>query len=425
MPVSKPTIRDIGSGYEFAWGNPLYIKATIIGIKRHKDERTYGKLRIVASNDGKLYHQILYSVIPLDYTPGQYPVKKTLYSRDNRDGVDWDMLLETVSAYCIKMTIDGSPIVEFNDTDETPIERIGFLLKPLIFEKMPTIMFAEPKTGKSLIAELCCIIVRSNTEIAGLIPARQCKALYLDYEASGDALRIYYQQMRRGHELTNVPFLYRRCSIPFVDDYDAIAKMIHMNDIELLIVDSLGVACADKNLNNAQAATDFYSSLRKLPVASLLITHTAKPQTEFQKDNRIASAFGSQYFESGARSIWELKKVQEGKDGTMDLMLKHKNANYGKRYDPMSFKVEFNEEKHRITFYSQDAFSVEEFLTDLPVRMRIRQYLEQYPNSIVTAISKELGIKPDTTRRTLKRYEDKEFINDGDYWSNKCEIKDT
>ena len=75
---------------------------------------------------------------------------KHVSARASGTGTDWSVLLEVAAREVIRRFRGGAPAVLLRDVE--PPEDAGDLLSPLLVARMPTILFGDGGTGKSLIA---------------------------------------------------------------------------------------------------------------------------------------------------------------------------------------------------------------------------------------------------------------------------------
>jgi hypothetical protein len=211
--------------------------------------------------------------------------------------------------------------------------------------------------------------------------------------------------MCRGLAVAPVSIDYRRCFIPIADDVDNILKTIREKNNDLVVIDSVGVACAG-DLNSSETATRFAAAMHRLPVTSILITHTSK--TEEGKKTPIGSVF----FTNSASNIFEVKKSQEMGDSFIDIALSHYECNLGPKIMPLGFRLEFHKDSIRII--CQEVSGIPELAGNVPIRQQCKQALESGPMT-VKEIAEVTSLKEDSIKTTLNRYKDI-FTKEGDRW---------
>jgi hypothetical protein len=146
--------------------------------------------------------------------------------------------------------------------------------------------------------------------------------------------------------------------------------------------------------------------MHRLPVTSILITHTSK--TEEGKKTPIGSVF----FTNSASNIFEVKKSQEMGDSFIDIALSHYECNLGPKIMPLGFRLEFHKDSIRII--CQEVSGIPELAGNVPIRQQCKQALESGPMT-VKEIAEVTSLKEDSIKTTLNRYKDI-FTKEGDRW---------
>jgi hypothetical protein len=202
---------------------------------------------------------------------------------------------------------------------------------------------------------------------------------------------------------------YRHCALPLAQDVDQIHRHIHDNKAEVIIVDSLGLACGG-DLKEPASALSFFSALRQLKTTSLILAHTSKhPETKRK------TVFGSIFFEAQARSIWEIWKRQDMGEDEMDIALFHrKPPPFQKLCQPVGMHIEFGTDTIRVS--PARPRTISEFLSGLSTRMQIEELLKRGPMS-TREIMQNLEISRTSADSALKRSKDKgRIVKVGDKW---------
>jgi hypothetical protein len=202
--------------------------------------------------------------------------------------------------------------------------------------------------------------------------------------------------------------LYLRMTAPLADSVEQLKHIIGDNDINLLIVDSLGSA-ARGNLNDPEPAIRYHAALRQLGVTSLALAHTSKDQLTKKR-----TIFGSVFFTNLARSVWECKAEQETGEDEAVISLKHTKANLSRLHPPLGYRFSFTDNTIAVakTDLRDTGLSGE-----LPLSWQIKNLLRQGPLT-VKEIAEVLESGADTIGRTLRRMRAKNQVLklEGDTW---------
>src|SRR3990172_1124888 len=302
--MSLPQITETALGYNYHWEEER-INVEASRLKYNGDGRLTGELIISTTLPG--YEAHLHQA-SFNFTSSTTRDKLAKQMKAKCPECDWDALLEQMCVYTLRKYRSGSPVEEIWTSGESVPP--AYLIKPLIIKNYPTIFFGDPSSGKSTLAQLLIATLTLpwydnplNLEVVAEHEPYPC--LVLDYETDRDTVQWQIGCIQRGMELPEFSFHYRRCYLPLPDDVDEIIKAIDTTGAKVLIIDSLGPACGGE-LNEARPALAYFNALRKLNRTSITLAHNAK-----NSEGKGKSVYGSMFFHALARSIWEIKKVQE------------------------------------------------------------------------------------------------------------------
>ena len=177
---------------------------------------------------------------------------------------------------------------------------VPYLLYPVIRKGTPVILYGAGGIGKSYVSLFFAMLIQHNIQVGMLIP-QQANCLILDFESGQDDMNERLSALGKGMGI-EADLLYRYCHLPLNSDIDTISRLIHENDIGLVIVDSRGAAVGGQ-INEARETMEMYNALRSLNVTSLIIDHVSKESN--------SSPIGSIYNFNEARSIYEIEQPYE------------------------------------------------------------------------------------------------------------------
>ncbi len=395
-------IKSVGGAIEMCWERQG-ITALISSIFRDREHTPKGTLHItIAGNPPvELFHGRANFLSAREQTG----LVKMLSERYE---ADWVRIVGDLY-YNADLTIGkGDPVVTLGQKSERP-EPPRYLAYPVLAEGKPNVLYGLGGAGKSAFATALAIVVCTgyHENPLGINPkVESANALYLDYETDSEELDWRRACLMRGmdmedaaFDLVNAQFHYRRCGLPLADDMQAINQLMLANNYGLIIVDSIAAA-AGGELNSADTAIRLFTSLRQLKTTTLLIGHMAK------NAQGQSSTYGSAFFTNCARSVWELKKVQEVGEDTIRIGLFHRKANSSRLHRPLGF--EFN--------FADDAISIKrqivgkdipEMVEDLSAGQRILYYLGEHGKTQYADLLDGTGIAAGSLGPTLKRLADR------------------
>lgn len=404
--MSKPLVRETIGGYEFSWEDEcLNIKVSRVRVHK-SDGRVTGEILITSptENNKPIYPQ---TSINFNSEPTRTRLARTLESEDTR--WQWQEIINQLSLAVIERARQGGPIKEL--WTNADVHHPEFLLEPILYKGLPTIVFGEKAVCKSILAiaiYACLILGWKDNPLGWSVAERSVKVLLADYEVDYDVTQWNAKRFQDGMGLPAFPVYYRRCLMPLADDIEQLHK--HLTDIgaEVIIVDSLGPAVGG-DLKDPGQALRFTTALRQLHCSALIIGQTSK-----DRESKTKSVYGSTFFEYYARNIFELRKVQEEGEDSLDIALYNTYHNLGRRFKPMGYHLDFNGTG---THIERGEITASDLVKRMSAQAQIQKALHHRVMS-PKEIAEECELNEATTRNALKRMADKGLIvrlKDGSY----------
>jgi len=327
--MSLPTISGGHGLYDLTWES----EGVLIHVSRlstGRDGSVGGELKIEAPKLEKPHLHL--SRLNLTSTRARTELAKKL---DELHHTDWGAILEQLCVLVLQREREGEPLVIIRPSDEvTPPQ---YLVKPLVPQGQPLILFGPGGAGKGFVAVLLSLLVSSgepHPEL-GLEPTRKNNVLYLDWETNEDELRWRVKRLATPLGFDDVHIHYKRCTFPLKDELEHIQRIVQEEDVGLVVVDSAGPA-ASGELSSPDAPISLFRALRTLDTSSLILAHTAK-------NSEHKTVFGSVFFGNLARSVWEVRKYQDTDEDTMAVALLHRKSNFSKLHPPIGIEFAFTD----------------------------------------------------------------------------------
>jgi hypothetical protein len=187
-------------------------------------------------------------------------------------------------------------------------------------------------------ATLLALLVQTGSDELGLTPLDIRNVLYLDYETSPEDMEQRLQALKAGLGLPGeAEVLYRFCSQPLVADIVEIRKVVGLNDIGFIIVDSVGTAAGlgteGTGGDPAGPVLRYFAGLRSLKKPSLSIDHVSQEQQN--------KPYGSVYKVNAARNVMQLRSTQDEGAQKLQVGLYQRKNNNGGLFRPMGFEFGF------------------------------------------------------------------------------------
>ena len=393
--MSKPTISTTAAGIAFVWEDEK-LKIENSRLRSHSsDGRVTGELFITSPLAG---NKPIYPLTSFNFTSERTRQSLIKTLSENYPRWQWNDIINQLCLGIVERVRIGEPVQELWTSEDVPAPQ--FLLEPILYKGLPTIIFGEKAVCKStiaIIAYTCLILPWHDNPLGWTAPSRPVRTLLADYEVDYEITQYNAKRLQTGMGLPAFPVYYRRCSLPLADDIEQFQWHITELKAEAIIIDSLGPAVGG-DLKLPGEALRFTTALRQLRCAALIIGQTSK-----EKDKKQASVFGSTFFEYYSRNILELRKVQEEGEDTLDIALYHRYCNLGRRQPAMGFKMHFSETGIEI---SRKEITAPELVERMSTQYRIMNLLKSGAMS-TKEIMEELDIPRGNAGMCIKRLKDK------------------
>jgi energy-coupling factor transporter ATP-binding protein EcfA2 len=397
-----PEIDKTLTGYNFIWiEEKIRVQVSNLSFKH---DNLKGEIKIKTSLPGfnEHLHQANFN---FSSTRSKTELVKTLHGVCEE--VEWSILIEQLRVKTLELYRQGEPLQILNPKEK--IEKPEYLLYPFLPKNQMSLIYGEGGTGKSTLALFLSLLLMHpfiGPEY-GLQIETPGNVLYLDFETSREVIQLQYSGLASNFNC-NKKIYYRRCSLPLTHDLEKIKECVQESRADLIIVDSVGIACGD-NINEAHTANLFALALRSLNTTNLLVSHTSKERL----NNK--TPFGSIYFFNNARNVWELRKIQETGEDEIKLGLFHRKSNMSKLNKPFGFKFIYG---NSITVEKQDVSEIDSFIQELSISTRIKKLLSSEGVLDIKTIAKVVNSGEGYIRVALNRLRKKgEVIKQGDNWA--------
>ncbi len=274
----------------------------------------------------------------------------------------------------------------------------GYYLEPVIMRGVPNVIYGDKGVNKTILSLLFLglITLGETTNPYGLTVHEPAKTGILDWESNKELTNYTLSRLIQGESVDYHTIAYLKCRQNLPDEIERIKDWTHKNNLDVVLLDSLGAAAGSDKYDSAgkAAALRLFEAVRQLNVTPLIIAQNAKG------DEGKKTIYGSTYYTYYARNIFELRKLPDADDSNeTSVVLIHQESNYSKRYDPIGFRLNFTDEsikvEHREVLASElyerisQAKSALEFLTDGSKSIRaIAEYLGTNMNTTGVLMSR-------------------------------------
>ncbi len=338
-----------GSGYKVTWKSESNNVEML--VKHIKPKSSQFKAEVTVFLNGQPVHR---SNPVLDSTSGMDGFARKLNKRrpESDYGVAWEQLVEDLSGIVIDTFRKGEPEIALSSVDLD--EQLKWRVDNLLVEGEPNLIWADGGTGKSMFALFLSTLIQQgymNSE-HGLV-VEPGNVLYLDYETKPKEIATRARMIHAGLGLekadatkTSSRIIYKKCDQPLQTEIDRIRDLIFKHNINVVVIDSMGMAVGGE-LESAEEVLAFFRSVRQLGnITSLIVSHS----------NRQGTIFGSAYTTNSCRSVWEAKRSGANSNG-MDFNLFHRKANNISVQPAQSWGVDFS--NNMVVYTRGDVFATE------------------------------------------------------------------
>jgi len=404
--MNSPLLERIGNAYRVSWEAEL-----VVAEVRRLTDRDYGPgaevtwLSMAPGQEGFLYQSFLGFLS----SGSKNSLAKSLSSR--QPGKNWDALIEQLTMLVLRDYRKGESAVDLRTQAENATPP-ALAIEPFVFDGHPFVLFGPPASGKSFLSLLlAALAATTEIEVPPFRSSQQMRVLMLDWESSSAVQSARLAQLERGLgcELDNL-IAYRSCTAPLERDIESIQHLVMQRSIDLLVIDSLGPATGG-DLNVAQNAQSFFSSLRTLGCTSLILAHTAKNPHQSQR-----SIFGSMFFGALARGTAQVRRFQEVGEDTVSIGIYHDKSNFSRLEPPIGLTMEFDNAAGSVSFSQRDIRDVSTKVRRVYTPKRILMLLDSVSDGLQPKeIASELDVQPSAARKALSRlHSSGEVIRNGD-----------
>ena len=398
----KPNIRTSGNTYILTWAEE---KVKIVMSRILEDSKSVSSEVVVYKINGKEEKHLYHARVNLLSTTSKKSIVRELELRDK--DLPWVSILEEATIMSLREYRSGEPVMMVGNfiPMDTPLV---YRLKPFVIEGALTSIFGYGGSLKSYIAILISLLICTGTSRLGLEPIKS-NVLYLDWEATPDTMDMRVKAIKAGMDIDapELPF-YKRCSRTLAEECSGIQKEIIEKKVEVVIVDSVGLA-AGLSENWQTSTGTFLTAIRGLGVSVLGIDHKSK-------DGK--GMFGSVYKTNESRSTFEVKSRQIPGESSVDLGIFHRKVNDAPLCVPMGLKVQFfmsGDITTQVSFSKQDVSSVPDVAEGFSIRQRIKTLLLDSGAMTKEDIARALDVSEASVKTKLYQGKD-DFVRMGNKW---------
>ncbi len=304
------------------------------------------------------------------------------------DDFDWMGAVDAACLEIIRAERQGDDVIVLDDAPQ-----VADLNHEVLGLQVPadaaSMLIAHGDSLKSLTALL----------ILGSLAQRGHRTLYIDWEWTAARHKKRKCRLFGDERLDNLRYL--ECHAPLVRECDRIRRYCDEHRVEFIAIDSVGLAC-DGKLIDDDVAIRFHRALSTLP-PSLCAAHVPKSSLGPDGKGDAIGPFGSVFFSNLCRSSWLVKKQPGATDDVVTVGLFPQKQNDGDRQKPVGLEFLFGADS-RIRVRKVDLAQVEGLSERMPLPSRIAALVKGRPLTFAE-IAEELDAKVDSVIKAVKRHD--------------------
>lgn len=305
---------------------------------------------------------------------------------------DWGKAL-TVACSAARTAFDEARSAQDVAAVEVQAADDSYLIEGVIPDNNTTVVFGDGDSGKTYLAYAMAVSVATGVPILG-IPVHRGNVLILDWETDQRTATQRLARIAAGAGFDRMPggiFYLSTSGIPLPEIHRNIKRIIHQNDIRLIVIDSGGPAQGDDPLNPGRTI-GFFNTVKRLGCAALIICHTTKGSGD--SDVRKEKPFGSVYWHNMPRRTWYVEADRSGGENVLNVIAVPRKANDGKRGEPLSYTVSFGTAADGPVFFTPTNFRrIDSFMAFMPLTERVWVLLDEVDQPMAQhEIAQALGI---------------------------------
>ena len=312
------------------------------------------------------------------------------------EATEWQTTLPRLVAMCVDAWSTEDTTIDLALAPEAQPAR--WMLEGVIGEGH-AILFGDGSSLKTVTALSMAISVAYGIDWLGQSVERVGPVLFLDWENDQASWSRYATRLLDGLDLPREPhrLLYRNArGAPLSDMTETVRRTIEEHGVQLVVVDSGGLACGGEP-ENSLSALSYFNAIASLGVPALTICHVNKGViSKATRAAAIARPHGSTFWFNSARVLTYCAREALTSERYL-VTLENRKSNISGAVGNLAVRCDFDDPSGAITFSRTD-FASTQAATEVPLKRRVLNLLS-LPMT-VTELLPMLGedIDPDDER---------------------------
>ena len=348
--MEEPKITQIGSGIKIRW-NGYDLTAEVTRMRPRGDD-IKAEVQWMFQGSELKRSNVTTSENGMDVYERR--MKKRLAFDDY--SINLSQILEDLRNIIVDATRNFEDAVKLKDVPVS-MDGISWKINNLLIDGGITVIYADGASGKSYLSLFLAVLCQeSYANDEHKLVVKPGNSLFIDWETEADKIAMRERKIINGLGIENPKSChYLRARLPLLDEIDNIQDQIEANDIDLIVIDSMGYAMSGE-LEKQPDVSEFFRNLNRIrrndgrEITKLLISHVTKK----------GELFGSAYVRNSARLVWEIQKDDAQGFGTnsIDITLFCEKVNDVSEQPPQSWRMEF--EPDSVKFLRKDTYDTDQ-----------------------------------------------------------------
>jgi DNA-directed RNA polymerase specialized sigma24 family protein len=322
---------------------------------------------------------------------------------------DWAELIDDLCVAVVQDYRTPPKAVLLWDIPEDDL-RPTWHLEPILPLGVPTVLYGDGGTGKSLLAMGLAAQIASGKQV---LPGTRSvpedlvgPVVYLDWEDDPDEHRRRLARICEGHGIDGRPPVhYIRMVQPLAGAASDVAQQVEELGAVAVVLDSLAHAAGSDPWRD-EPNLEVFRALRSIGKTALVITHVSKVDLRDREDQR---PYGTVFVRNAGRNAWWVQqgRIYDEERTDWAVVLTHHKSNRVGRQKRVFLRIKVG----RVIRF--EPMSPEEAVQEgVPVELRgvIQDLLRRRHGLTHVQIAEELQLDPERVRSVLRRMRDQGLL---------------
>jgi DNA-directed RNA polymerase specialized sigma24 family protein len=322
---------------------------------------------------------------------------------------DWAELIDDLCVAVVQEYRTPPKAVLLWDIPEDDLRPVWHL-EPILPLGVPTVLYGDGGTGKSLLAMGIAAQIASGKQV---LPGTRSvpedlvgPVVYLDWEDDPDEHRRRLARICEGHNIEGRPPVhYIRMVQPLSGAASDVAQQVEELGAVAVVLDSLAHAAGSDPWRD-EPNLEVFRALRSIGKTALVITHVSKVDLRDREDQR---PYGTVFVRNAGRNAWWVQqgRIYDEERTDWAVVLTHHKSNRVGRQKQAFLRIRVGRVIRFESLSAQEAFQ-----EGVPVDSGkvVLDLLRQRPGLTYAEIGEELSMSAESVRSLMRRLRDRHLV---------------